>query len=320
MSLNEQWRTTLVDLKSMHEDIYLEIGEGCKVAYLDFPMHFNVGDLLIFKGTEQFFIDYNIDVVYRESKTKFTVNYKAINKADVILFHGGGNFGDIYPDFQRYRDRIIRKFPNKKIIILPQSVFFNNECNVECYFQYMSFHKNLLLYVRDNESLKLLEKYGIRTKIMPDMAHSLHPLKDISEVGSYNRNYFRVLNLKRGDREKLLDNKIKNISKKSFDWNQLVTISDKIIYFVCKVFLKIPIIRVFFMSLYCKLTDDIVFKAIFYFDQHDVVHTDRLHGFILSVLLGKEVVLNDNNYGKNTRYCSLWLSKYPFLSRNITRS
>jgi pyruvyl transferase EpsO len=311
--MNEVWRCDLDSLKSMHKKIYEEIGMGKKIAYLDFPMHFNVGDLLIFKGTEQFFKEYDIDVIYRENKTKFVVNYYAINKADVIVFHGGGNFGDIYPKFQKYRERIIKRFPEKKIIILPQTIYFKDEKNLEISAKILSSHKNLLLYVRDKESHEMAKKYAINVKLMPDMAHSLHPLKDSSEVGHSNKVPVRILNLQRVDCEKSDDNDNTTIKKKSFDWRDLITVSDKVIYTVCKVMVKVPILRNYFISVYAKISDDVVFKSISYFDQHEVVHTDRLHGFILSVLLGKSIVLKDNSYGKNTRYKSAWLDKYPFL-------
>ncbi len=64
------------------------------------------------------------------------------------------------------------------------------------------------------------------------------------------------------------------------------------------------------------LSDDIVFKSIDYFRSYDLVYTDRLHGFILSTLLGKQVVLNDNSYKKSERYFEAFMSDYPFMIKN----
>ena len=73
------------------------------VFYFDYPLHLNVGDLLIYHGTEQFFKDHHINVTLKrceydldleEVKAKITPN-------TTILLHGGGNFGDLYPQHQK---------------------------------------------------------------------------------------------------------------------------------------------------------------------------------------------------------------------------
>ncbi|WP_417698678.1 polysaccharide pyruvyl transferase family protein [Psychromonas sp.] len=106
------WHNELNTLKGMHNEIYKLIGDA-SVAYVDIPFHFNVGDLLIYKGTEQFFKEYNIKVNYR----CFSLNcsLKSIESCDVIVMHGGGNFGDIYSEHQSLREKLISKFPNKRI-------------------------------------------------------------------------------------------------------------------------------------------------------------------------------------------------------------
>ena len=38
------------------------------------------------------------------------------------------------------------------------------------------------------------------------------------------------------------------------------------------------------------------------------IETTRLHGCILSILLGKEVTLVDNSYGKNRNFYHTWLT------------
>jgi pyruvyl transferase EpsO len=312
---NYTWHELMVSLTARHSDIYDEIGGNSKIAYLDIPMHFNVGDLLIYKGTESFFLKNNIEVIYRESKTKLFSNYFLIGRADVLVFHGGGNFGDLYPDFQRYRDRIIRRFPHKKIVILPQTIYFRNKKNMTDSFDLLKSHKNLVLYVRDEHSFFLAKSHGVNVCLMPDMAHSLHPLKDKCEVGAkhYWGSYpLSILNLQRCDMERTAHSDLRHLDKRAFDWKNLISTSDKFFYILCKISFKIPIVRNYFINLYGDLTDNIVFKAMFYFEQHDVIYTDRLHGLILAALLGKNIVVFDNSYGKNERYISSWLLKYPF--------
>ena len=81
------------------------------VVYFDYPLHLNVGDLLIYAGTEQFFKDYDIRIRLRRSLQAFDIDEakKYITPNTTILCHGGGNFGDLYPSIQKMREDIARK-------------------------------------------------------------------------------------------------------------------------------------------------------------------------------------------------------------------
>ncbi|MDI5788788.1 hypothetical protein PO124_11350 [Bacillus licheniformis] len=40
---------------------------------------------------------------------------------------GGGNFGDLYPHFQQFRERVVEHYPDNRIVILPQSIYYEHE-------------------------------------------------------------------------------------------------------------------------------------------------------------------------------------------------
>tara|TARA_R110001583_G_scaffold131478_1_gene283239 strand:- start:11267 stop:12199 length:933 start_codon:yes stop_codon:yes gene_type:complete len=298
--MQNKWNIVLDNLKESHSYIEKLIA-GRKVCYLDIPFHFNVGDLLIYKGTERFFKDNNIKINYRSFATN--CNLKKVEECDVILLHGGGNFGDIYSLHQDFREKIIKKFPHKVIICLPQSIHFNNLDELERSARVFKKHKEFFLLVRDKESLDTSTKFTDKSALIPDMAHSLHPLIDKSELITAV-NPTKLLNLKRVDVEKVNINS--NINKRSFDWNQIITRYDKYSH---KLLSKVSrICHTFTMDEWEAQTDIIVFNSINYFYDFEEVHTDRLHGFILAYLLGKKVSLLDNSYGKNKRYVSAWFS------------
>ena len=46
------------------------------------------------------------------------------------------------------------------------------------------------------------------------------------------------------------------------------------------------------------------------------VETTRLHGCILSILLGKKITLIDNSYGKNGNFYNTWLSDLDNVTLN----
>lgn len=302
------WFNCMQRLKEKHKEIAVLI-EGKSVAYVDIPNHFNVGDLLIYKGTEAFFDRYAINVAYRSGTSG--IDFDKLKEVEVILLHGGGNFGDLYSTHQTLRESIISAFKNKKIICLPQSIHFESETQLQRSAAIFSAHPDLHLFVRDNVSLEVARRFSKDATLMPDMAHSLHPLVDQREAGISNISPPKILNLLRLDKEKT--GQIGRINKKGFDWINLITASDQRIQ---KLYLKLlifPFFRQRALTVWENLSDEIIFRAIDYVSSHTIIHTDRLHGFILAALLGKEVSLKDNGYGKNSNYQQAWLKAYPYL-------
>jgi exopolysaccharide biosynthesis predicted pyruvyltransferase EpsI len=97
------------------------------ICLLDLPNFANVGDNLITLG-ELAFLEANFPGA-RLSGFDVT-NYSTgcdplIEQCSVLLIHGGGNFGDIWPRHQRFRQMILERFSHKRIIQLPQSISFS---------------------------------------------------------------------------------------------------------------------------------------------------------------------------------------------------
>ncbi len=118
---------TILSTLKKHLNIIAElIIDKNDVFYIDIPLHFNVGDLLIYHGTEKFFLEHNIKIKLRESTPSFSIKKlkKEVTDKTTILCHGGGNFGDIYTNHHNIRETVIKHFPNNRVIILPQTVFF----------------------------------------------------------------------------------------------------------------------------------------------------------------------------------------------------
>lgn len=316
-SNSKSWLHVMNSLKDMHSKIYELIGDK-NVAFLDVPVYFNVGDLLIYKGTEQFFKNYGITVTYRGDCNN--LNYKSIEEADVILFQGGGNFGDLYDVHQVMREDIVSRYPNKRIICLPQTIYFESELNKKKSEGIFKKHNDFHFMVRDERSLEIAKKFTDKAFLICDMAHSLHPLVDVSEITNFDNN-FKIINMVRVDIEK--NKNINRINKRSFDWCKIINLQDVLYY---NIYSKVAFFHSYSakinmknMKFWEKCSDELVFRSINYFYIHDEVHTDRLHGLILASLLGKRVKLYDNSYGKNSAYYQLWLRKNPLISDLIKR-
>lgn len=289
------------------------------VVYVDYPLHHNVGDLLIFLGTLSFFKNNSINVRKKLSNRNTDIKRlkKYITPKTTILCHGGGNFGDIYPAHQILREELIRTFPNNRVIILPQTAFFKSLENQEKSEKIFKKHNNLIMFARDKKTYEIFQKFSVNTYLMPDMAHELYETLPRSEI----RNgifYFLRKDIEKTPLPLNLQKEIQ--SQDYYDWSDLVTKNDnRVLYAVNK------LIRVN-AKLKSSVLDEVIFKTwevhsrvlvarmSKYFSSYQKIVTSRLHGHILSCLLDIPSTLIDNSYGKNLAYYDLWMKDLKITS------
>lgn len=94
----------------------------------------NIGDHQINESTVAFLgralPDYSIlEVTLRQWKTHRPFLKKYIRPDDLIVFPGGGNFGDAYPAAQNLRTEVIGLWPKNPKIVFPQTIFFSDDEN-----------------------------------------------------------------------------------------------------------------------------------------------------------------------------------------------
>lgn len=284
-----------------------------QVALLDFPNHNNVGDNAIWLGERELLRRLMLPATYMcdiETYSEEALR-AAIPEGGLILLHGGGNFGDVWPAHQRFRERIVQSFPNHKIIQLPQSVHFSTEEGIHATAEVLRQHPDLTILVRDRNSLELLtETMGLKAELCPDAAfmigpqfESFEPVRDVVWIA-------------RDDHESAGRPEIRDLDAEVVDW--LVGETGKPMSFVMargtvrvrttmhKVMRMSPVIREQFGGAVAE-TFDALAQARFerglrILSRGRVIVTDRLHGHILATLLGKPQVLLDNHYGKIARY------------------
>lgn len=288
------------ELKQQLLNILNVIPPKSKVYYLDYPLHTNIGDLLIYHGTEKFFEHNHIAVKARYSIYNFP-NKLQIPQDHIIVFHGGGNLGDLWKHHQLFRERIIPQYPNHRIVILPQTVYFKDQENLLRAKKVFSAHRDLHIYARDKRSLDFLRTNGFSNNLYlsPDMAHELWPLTPSTSPSQNN------LALLRKDKEINKNMKILlNNNQDILDWPDLVTKQDTN---------KVKTIKYDYRkrklgdaSAWYRFSDYLIHKAVTLFSQYNQIATSRLHGHILACLLDKENILYDNSYGKNSEYYHAW--------------
>ena len=281
------------------------------IAYLDYAMTTNVGDQLIVLGTLEFFKKYGIKRRFsRNVRNSEPVGKLPVRADDVIVLHGGGNFGDIYPHFQRYREDVISHYKDRKIIIMPQTIHFNAPDGLARSAEKMNRHPDLTLFVRDSVSFDLAQPhFGERVTLMPDMAHQLWPTlakRCTSRVASA----VEPLILIRTDVEKATTPApIAARSQAFIDWDDVLSPSFRITKRLVSSFSRASVVRRAPID-----WDEVYFGAI----EREIVRigrlfakktpwiTSRLHGAILGLLLDKPVFAIDNSYGKLSSYLSTW--------------
>lgn len=195
-----------------------------KLIIVGIPHHGNLGDNAIALAEEmileQNFSQYPIYQIPEKFLYKCIDKVKQfINKEDILLLHGGGNIGDTYLVPEKGRRKVIELFPDNKIIIFPQTAFFeNNESgNIELEIskQIYNKHNNLIIMAREEKSYNFMKEhfYNAQVYLTPDIVMSMN------KSGNLNRE--NITFLFRMDKEKTLtDNeitKIKEVILKKYD-------------------------------------------------------------------------------------------------------
>lgn len=311
-------------IQALREIIYANLDPLIDEDYslLDFPNHPNIGDSLIWAGELEYLKRVKFKCLYAGSHIFF--DEKKIQKSNLILFHGGGNFGDLWHGPQDLRRYIIKKYPNKKIIILPQTVHYIDSNLFEKDLAILNKHKNLTICVRDFKSFETLSPNlsNVKVLLLPDMAFCLD-----FECYINSEKKGKMLFLKRKDKELLNTNyttKIENyLPLTTYDWPTLERglIKNTLLRIVnrsSKALFKIPLFRFFYhpltgLSNHNRVENNIKI-GIDFINTYDEIYATRLHGLILSVLLDKKVHLFDNSYGKNSSFFNTWMKGFKNVS------
>jgi pyruvyl transferase EpsO len=300
-------RSTLDHLKLRLVGLLKLLPPDRPLVYLDYPVHLNFGDLLIMRGTEQFFADHGYTVVERAAYMNFLERSRSrISHETTIVMHGGGNFGDLYTVHQNFREEVVRRFPDNRIVILPQSVYFSSPPARDRSARIFRQHRDLIMCVRDYASLDQVHaRFTDNTVLMPDMAHQLWRGHQLRHTASG-----RTLRLLRTDVEAVEHQHQAVAEQRSLDWLDFHR------RWSCRIFGRILWLHAMEGKLdrklgahalwhrYCDLLHRHMESR---FLEYDEIITSRLHGMIFALLLEKRVRYLDNLYGKLNGYASTWL-------------
>jgi pyruvyl transferase EpsO len=203
------------------------------------------------------------------------------------------------------REALVRRFPNAKFVILPQSVHFESPAAREAAERCFGAHNDLYLYVRDHASMPFVEGCGGHGEVAPDMAHFLWGELAAKAAGEDGR-ASPVLFQGRTDIERVGPEG----QDRAFDWNDLVGLRERALLKLWQAAVLLDPLRLlhgFRWLIWREVRGRLIGKAVTKFSSYEEIHTDRLHGLILACLLSKRVIFRDNSYKKLRRYYDAFL-------------
>jgi pyruvyl transferase EpsO len=326
------------------------LGSIERCALLNYPNHLNIGDHLIWCGTIRYLsLQASAHLAYIADIDSYS--HSAMNRAlghnAIILFHGGGSLGDLWPDRQLFHEAVIAANHNRPIVILPQTIYFQNANAAARASRIFQAHPNLTVCARDQRSFSLAQQLfpSCRLILAPDMAFALQGLLPVDRPERTSPALF----LRRKDRESAGAAPSLSPDAVSQDW---ISYERKWRWGDRRVPLSIPLValwrdlwqrRIHQPQLYKRriawlaqhashlwsqsrfpdwrhrFSLGLAFDGMHQLRQFQFVATDRLHAHILAELLGIPNLLLANSYYKNKAFYETWTHTSPLSQfRNVS--
>ena len=304
------------DAAALQHALATHLSAGEPYAVLDFPDYSNVGDSLIWLGAVKLLTA----IAGRPPSYVSTIAdfdeaaLRAAVAEGPVFLQGGGNFGDIYPRHQAFREHILERFPDRSVIQLPQSIKFRDPDTIAATARIIGRHERFTLYVRDTASAALARRqFACIVEMLPDCAFGLGPLerRRPTEVD--------LLFLLRQDDEKVARDLtafnafgaapvvdwlgdpggFAGAAKRAAAFEALTTgkwsrASRRAVHYTARATARLE-------------------RGAMLLSQAQRIITDRLHAHIMSLLLDIPHVALDNDYGKIHGYIDAWTAPYKGL-------
>jgi pyruvyl transferase EpsO len=288
------------------------IPSDAHIILLDYPNYSNVGDSLIWLGEIAYLKSRNLKVNYvcdTENYNKNNIS-KILNKNSIILMNGGGNFGTLWEKVHHFRLKVLKDFPDIKIIQLPQTAYFDEEEKIKEIANAIRQQGNYTFLARSKKTYDFANKhFDVELHICPDMAFFIGEISP-----EFNPKYDRFI-LSRADLERLSDALCdktqfnQNLNYEIADWME----ASQYERFLHRLEMHSGWLRkivdpnnLLLLHLWNHLSRVRMRRGIKLLSSGRVVMTDRLHAHILSILIGKPHVIADNSYGKVSDFYQTW--------------
>lgn len=272
-----------------------------KIVLFGLPTHGNIGDAAIVLAEEKFIRDnlnqYEyIKVLDDDTLERIDEIKQLVTPEDIIILHGGGNLGDQYMICEERRRMVILAFPNNKIILMPQSIYFNDtefgRKELETTKRLYNKHKNLTLVAREQVSFEIMKKefQNLNVILTPDIVMYLNETQETQRQG--------ILLAMRKDVEKILTEE---------QMGKIHEIIDK--YFTDK---TLTDTHLGWKNIFCDIRQKVVESKFDEFRKAKLVITDRLHGMIFSAITSTPCIAL-GNYNHKIESSFEWLKSQGYI-------
>ncbi|MDR2763136.1 MAG: polysaccharide pyruvyl transferase family protein [Planctomycetaceae bacterium] len=255
------------------------------------PNYGNMGDIIIAQAEYQLF-------------DKFNFQYKIFDETitENLVYGGGGIFVKNWCHCYQWLLELFQKTELQKIIILPSSFYdcpdlleiiderFIIFCREQQSYDYLVQSNKKAKYYLENDMAFFLKSNFLKTRNTRRLDYrNVYDKLVLSLIDLREVNGFKIAYFLRADSEK-------KVHQQDFDLLQTIDLSNSINSDSSN-------------KNDCNFYSKLFLAAI---DSADIIVTDRLHVGIGSMLLGKEVFLIDNSYGKVSEV-------YRYSMQNIAR-
>lgn len=282
------------DSKIFEQQQVMELRQKKKVLMLATAEHRNIGDAAIDLAEQnlllQYFPDYfQVEFSTYEMPRKYNFLQAIVNPSDILFLNGGGNMGSLYREEEELHRRIVQDFPNNKIVVLPQTIFFadtpEGQAELALSARAYNHHKDLTIFARGRESCDFACRHfhNAKVRLMADVVLSLQ-----RDYGFDRRGILLCL---REDGETVLAQQKQQILDTVHRLDPGVEIRTNMA--------EQDISRVDRAA--------VVNGELQRYARHRVVVTDRLHGMIFAAVTGTPCVVLDNATHKSRDFYETFL-------------
>jgi exopolysaccharide biosynthesis predicted pyruvyltransferase EpsI len=273
---------------------------------LDYPMHFNCGDAALHLGLEATARELGKPVVRVLDRVSFRPHLVADDS--LVVIQAGGNFGGLYPTHHKLRMRVLEETRGREVVQLPQSVEYVDEAHREQLRRAVGEHGAFTLLVRDRRSHDIaVRDFDCPVHLVPDLAFALGPLA---------RRPARVPRVVQARTDKEASSR--TVAGETFDWLQAPATSPSAL--LLRLGRRVnaqqrrtasPLVSDLNRRVLHRLAQANLDRAVGLLSRGEQVVTDRLHGHVLSTLLGIPHVVVNDRFGKIQALYDTWTAADP---------
>lgn len=274
-----------------------------KMIYIiNTPLHNNIGDSAI-AYAQNLFIQKNINDDYKivevtsgEWERFRKVLGMIVREKDIIMQLGGGNMGYEWFNEEIERRRIIQEFPNNKMIIFPQTIYYGDSEEGKKEFEnskrIYNNHTDLHLIAREKVSYEIMKKAYPNCDVIltPDIVLSMDELDN-----PYKRD--GITFCFRRDVEKVLSEE-----EEQYIIDECKKISDKVIF--TDMMSERPVTK--------ENRVEIIMDKFKDFQKSELVITDRLHGMVFCAISGTPCIVF-GNYNQKVKGTYEWINYLNYI-------